>query len=178
MKTSALFSLLVSACLACAANAQVPAQPLTGGFDESRYPQLASMKQWLEAGSQSARQCALTGGLYLDADRVYRQTRSEPQTVSAVMSANADKLNAAERERLATIVSNVAAMAAALNDLDADSAAIAFSRMCMSRAQRPGAEPPPATIRAQFDAALRCEREYAAGGLDRKDCVARAFHTP
>lgn len=163
---------------ALAVGAQVPPQPLTAGLDEARYPELAAMKQWIEAGSQPARQCALTGGLYLDADRVYRTTRSEPQTVSVVMRANADKLNAAERDRLATIVSNVASMAAALNDLDADSAAIAFSRMCMSRAQRPGAEPPPALIRAQFEAALRCQREHAAGGLDRKDCVARAFDTP
>lgn len=178
MKTSALYPFLSLACLAFAASAQTPPQPPAGALDEARYPQLASMKQWLEAGSPPARQCALTGGLYLDADRVYRQTSSEPQTVSALMSANSDKLNAAERDRLLTIVSNVASMAAALNDLDSDSAAIAFSRMCMSRAQRPGAEPPPAMIRAQFDAALRCQREHAAGGLDRKDCVAKAFHTP
>ena len=136
------------------------------------------MKRWLEAGSPHAKQCALSGGLFLDASALYRQSRSEEKTVEALLRANAPKLDARERERLTTIVTNVTSLAATFVDLDEQSAAIAFSRMCMGRAQHPGIVPAPDTIRAQFDAAFRCQRRFGAGSLERKDCVAMAFGTP
>jgi len=160
------------------AHAQVPPRPLASSPDEKTYPELAAMKRWLEAGSPPARHCALTGGLYLDADRSYRQTRSEAQTIDEVMRPNADKLNTAERDRLRSIVVNVTSLAVALSDLEPDSAAIAFSQMCIGRARRPGVEPAPDTIRAQFDRSFDCQRRYGANSLDRKECVAQAFRMP
>jgi hypothetical protein len=164
--------------LCVTAEAQVSPKPLPPTPDAKAYPQLAAMKSWLEAGSPQARQCALTGGLYLDADRHYRANRSESETIEAVMRPNADKLTGDQRERLRGIVTNVATMAAALVDLAPDSAAIAFSQMCIGRAQRPGYAPAPGTIRAQFSLALQCEREHSAGSLERKECVAAAFRAP
>ena len=143
--------------------------------DPKMYPALAEMRVWFASGSQAARHCALTGGLYMDADRHYRSTRSESAAADAVMRVNAERLNAAERERLRGIAANVAAMAAALDDLEADSAAIAFSQMCVMRARRPGAEPSAEAVGVQLQAAIACQRQHRAGGLERKECVAKAF---
>ena len=169
---------LALALLALTAHAQVPPRPLAASPDDKAFPELASMKRFLETGSPQARHCALTGGLYLDADRSYRETRSEAKTVEAVMRPNAEKLNAAERDRLRSIVVNVTSLAVALNELDADSAAVAFSQMCIGRARRPGVEPAPDTIRFQFERSYDCQRRFAANTLERKECVAQAFRMP
>lgn len=171
MRSAAVVAFLLT--LPLTAFAQLPPSP-----DAKAYPELAAMKQWLEAGSPQAQQCALSGGLFLDANALYRKSRSEERTVEAMMRANAPKLARADQERLAAIVANVTSLAAALVDLDAESAAIAFARMCVGRAQKPGIVPAPDTIRAQFDQALRCQRQFGEGSLDRKECVASAFRTP
>jgi len=178
MRTRPVITLLAMATFALAAHAQVPPKPLASSPDESAYPELFAMKRWLEAGSPQARHCALTGGLFLDADRSFRATRSESGTVETMMRANGGKLDAAERERLRTILVNVTSMAVALGDLESESAAVAFSQMCIGRARRPGVEPAPGTIRRQFDLAFDCQRRFGAGSLDRKECVAQAFRMP
>lgn len=156
-----------------AAAAQLPTTP-----DAKAYPQLAAMREWLGAGSPQARQCALSGGLFLEANDLYRQTRSEERTADTLTRKHAASLGDHERERLAAIVTHVTSLAAAFADLDAESAAIAFSRMCMDRAQKPGVVPAPDTLRAQFAAAHQCQRSHGAGSLDRKECVANAFRIP
>lgn len=155
------------------AQAQLPAVP-----DAKAYPELFAMKRWLEGGSPEAKHCALSGGLFAEASDLYRKTRSEERTVEAVVLAHGDKLPAGQRERFSTIVANVTSLAAAFVGMDEGSAAAAFLRICMGRAQRPGVVAAPNIVRAQFDAALRCEKLHGAGSLERKECVATAFQTP
>jgi hypothetical protein len=162
---------LAALALAHAAGAQ-PTPPATP--DAATHPQLAAMKAWLDDRSPEARQCALRGGLFLDADRHFRDTRSEERALDALMK-QAAQLNPAERDRMRTIGTQVVSMAAALSMFDADTAAVAFAQMCMTRAQRPGFEPPPGVIRAQLERATQCQAQHAVQTLDRKECVARAF---
>jgi hypothetical protein len=152
------------------AAAQLPPAP-----DATRYPQLASMKRWLESGAEPARQCALSAGLFTDATQMYRQTRSEAKTVDAMMKGHAQKLDAAARERLRTTLTYVTGMAAGLAGLGVDSAPIAYSQLCIGRAQKPNAAVSPEALQVKFEAALRCERAHAVGSLERKECVAAAF---
>lgn len=163
----ALVALLVIG--AAAAWAQVPPTP-----DATRYPQLVATKTWLEQGSSQAKHCALSGGLFLEANELYRANRSEPKTVDAMMRAHTQKFSTAERDRLRTIIVHVTGMAAGFADLHADSAPVAFSQLCMGRAQK-GGEITTATLSVQFTAAQQCERDYSAGSLDRKECIAVAF---
>jgi hypothetical protein len=160
---------------ATAALGQVPPKPLPGTPDPSRYPQLAAMKTWLDARSPEAQQCVQKGGLFLDADRLYRETKSEPTSVETIMQRSGDKFDPVQRDRLRVIVTQTVSLASALNTFDADTAAVAYTQMCMSRAQKPGAEPPPAMIRQQLERAQDCQRAHAANSLDRKECVASAF---
>lgn len=153
--------------------AQLPKAP-----DAARYPQLAAMKKWLEGGAEPARQCALSAGLFTDATQIYRQTRSEAKTVDAMLKSHAQSLDAAARERLRTTLTYVTAMAASLADLQADTAAIAYSQLCIGRAQMRKAVLSTETIQAKFQAALRCEGAHLAGSLERKECVAVAFKLP
>ena len=162
--------------LAGALHAQAPPLPATP--DAKTHPHLAALKTWLEARSPEARQCALRGGLFLDADRHYRETKSEARAVEAILQSGAGKLTAAERERMQTIATQVVSLAAALSAFDTDTAGVAFAQMCMVRAQRPGIEPPPAMVRAQLEGALDCQRKHGAGSLDRKECVASMFRLP
>jgi len=143
--------------------------------DAKSHPQLAALQAWLEGGTDAARQCALSGGLFLDANALYRQNRSEPETVAKMMRAHGGALAASDRARLQAIVETVAAMAAGLADLDRDSAAIAYARMCMSRAQDPATAPTAAALGRQYERAIACNRSGQAGSLDRKECVAAAF---
>ena len=169
-----LLTLLAAALLATGALAQGPAPAAP---DAKLHPQLAAMRSWLEGGSAEARQCALRGGLFLEADRFFRETKSEERVVDAMMQ-SAAKLNNAERDRIRGIATQVASMASALNMFDPDTAAVAFAQMCMSRAQRPGFEPPPQAIRAQLEGASQCQAKHAVQTLDRKECVANAFRLP
>jgi hypothetical protein len=176
---------LASTLLACAAVALAagltPAAAQTRGssppprIDAKTHPELATLQAWLEGGTDAARQCALSGGLFQDANGLYRQTRSEPETVAAMMRAHGDALVAADRARLQAMVETVTAMAAGLGDLDRDSAAIAYARMCMSRAQDPGKAPTTAALGRQYEGAIACSRKGHAGSLVRKECVAAAF---
>jgi hypothetical protein len=159
--------------LAAAVHAQP--QPLVAAPDASVHPRLAALKSWLEARSPEAQQCALKGGLFLDADRHYRATKSESRAVDALMQSSAGRLAGNERDRLQVIAVQVVSLAAALSTFDTDTASIAFVQMCMSRAQRPGFEPPPAAIRGQLDGASQCQAQHRAQSLDRKECVAKAF---
>ena len=153
-----------------AALAQAPPAP-----DMKRYPELAAMKRWLETGSEHARHCARSGGLFLEASQAYREQRSEPAAVDALMKRHGETLDPVDRERLRATVTQMAGMAAGLSDLSGDSAPIAYSQLCIGRAQRPGVKVDSTTIKASFEAALRCEQAHAAGSLDRKECVAAAF---
>jgi hypothetical protein len=92
-----------------------------------------------------------------------------------MMRAHGDALAAADRARLQAIVETVTAMAAGLVELDRDSAAIAYARMCMSRAQDPGKAPTGTALGRQYEGALACSRKGQAGSLERKECVAVAF---
>lgn len=168
----ALRLLLLLAALqnAMTALAQLPATP-----DAARYPQLAAMKRWLEGGAQPARQCALSAGLFTDASQIYRKSRSEAATVDAMLKGHARSLDAAATERLRTTLAYVTGMAASLVDLQTDSAPIAYTQLCIGRAQKPTAVLSTEAIQAKFQAAQRCERAHAAGSLDRKECVAVAF---
>ncbi len=154
---------------AAAALAQAPP-----ALDASRYPQLAATKTWLEQGSAQAKHCALSGGLFLEANQLYRVNRSEPKTVDAMMRAHTEKFSSAERKRLRTIIVHVTGMAAGFADLHADSAPVAFSQLCMGRAQK-GGELTTERLSAQFAVAQKCERDYSEGSLDRKECIAVAF---
>lgn len=156
-----------------AVQARAPTPPPR--VDAKAHPELASLQAWLEGGTDAARQCALSGGLFQEANGLYRQTRSEPETVAAMMRVHGDALAAADRKRLQVVVETVAAMAAGLVALDRDSAAIAYARMCMSRAQDPGKAPTGAALGRQYEGALACSRKGQAGSLERKECVAVAF---
>lgn len=149
---------------------QLPPAP-----DAERYPQLAAMKRWLESGVDDARRCALSGGLFQEASELFRSNRSEPKTVEALMRRHGEPLVAADRERLRPTIAHVAGMASGFADLHADSAPIAYLQLCIGRAQNPRATLSTDSIRAQFDAALRCQRAQAAGSLELKECVAVAF---
>ncbi len=176
---------LSSTLLACAsvalavglapAAAQTRASSPPPRIDAKQHPELATLQAWLEGGTDAARQCALSGGLFQDANGLYRQTRSEPKTVAAMMRAHGDALAAADRARLQAIVETVTAMAAGLAELDRDSAAIAYARMCMGRAQDPGKAPTSTALGRQYEGALACSRRGQAGSLERKECVAAAF---
>lgn len=155
---------------AAGAAAQLPPTP-----DETRYPELAAMKRWLEAGSEPARYCARSGGLFYEASEAYRNRRSEAEAVGMLMKRHGEKLGAADRERLRATLAQIAGMAAGLADLSLDSASIAYAQLCIGRAQKPAASLDNATILASFQAALRCEATQAEGSLDRKECVAKAF---
>jgi hypothetical protein len=91
------------------------------------------------------------------------------------MQRHGDKLDATSRERLRETATQMAAMAAGLADLAADDAPIAYTQLCIGRAQRPNAKLDNAAIKTSFEAAMRCERSHAPGTLDRKECVATAF---
>ncbi len=156
-------ALLIAAVLSAAAAAQPKA------------PAAAPRVDAKAGGSDAARQCALSGGLFQDANGLYRQTRSEPDTVAAMMRAHGASLAPADRTRLQSIVETVTAMAAGLSELDHDSAALAYARMCMSRAQAPGTAPSGAAVGRQYESALACGRKARAGSLERKECVAAAF---
>jgi hypothetical protein len=174
-------ALAAAVVLAALATPIVPASAQTapsGGpprVNAKAYPELAALQAWLEGGSDHARQCALSGGLFQDANGLYRQTRSEPQTVAAMMRAHGDALPPNDRARLQAIVETVASMAAGLAELDADSASIAYARMCMSRAREPANPPTGAALGKQYESAIACGRKGAAGSLERKECVAAAF---
>ena len=161
---------LLGVLCAGAALAQAPPAP-----DAKRYPELAAMKRWLETGSEQARHCARSGGLFLEASQAYREQRSEPAAVDALMKRHGETLTPPDRERLRATVAQMAGMAAGLSDLSGDSAPIAYSQLCIGSAQKPGVSLTNATIQRNFDAALRCEREHPAESLDRKECVAVAF---
>lgn len=168
-------ALLIAAVLPTAAAAQPKAPAAAPRVDAKLHPELAALQAWLEGGSDAARQCALSGGLFQDANGLYRQTRSEPDTVAAMMRAHGASLAPADRTRLQSIVETVTAMAAGLSELDHDSAALAYARMCMSRAQAPGTAPSGAAVGRQYESALACGRKARAGSLERKECVAAAF---
>jgi hypothetical protein len=169
-----MLPVIAAVLFAAAAHAQAPA-PLVAPPDASVHPQLAALKSWLETRSPEAQQCALKGGLFLDADRHYRATKSEGRAVDALMQGSAGKLAGAERDRLQVVAVQVVSLAAALSTFDTDAASIAFVQMCMSRAQRPGFEPAPSAIRGQLEGASQCQAQHRAQSLDRKECVARAF---
>lgn len=166
----AIRNLLLALLLSPSALAQLPATP-----DASRYPQLAAMKNWLESKAPQSRHCALSGGLFAEASEIFRLNRSEPQTLDAMMKRHAENLIPADRERLRNTLAHVSGMAAGLADLSPETAPIAYSQLCIGRAQQPKAELSNNAIQARFDAALRCERAHAAGSLERKECVALAF---
>ena len=167
--------LALAAALPDPAAAQARASAPAPRVDAKAHPELAALQAWLEGGSDAARQCALSGGLFQDANGLYRQTRSEPDTVAAMMRAHGEALAPADRARLQSIVETVAAMAAGLAELDRDSAAIAYARMCMGRAQDPGKAPTSAALGRQYERALACGRKGQVGSLERKECVAAAF---
>ncbi len=150
--------------------AQLPPTP-----DVQRYPQLAAMKTWLESGTEAARHCARSGGLFAEASQRFRETRSESGTVDELLTRHGSTLSPVDRKRLRTTLGQVAGMAAGLADLQPDSASIAYAQLCIARAQRPKAVLSTETIKGKFEAALRCERAHAAGSLERKECVAVAF---
>jgi hypothetical protein len=150
--------------------AQLPPTP-----DAKRYPQLAAMKTWLEAGTEGARHCARNGGLFVEASQRYRETRSEPSTVDELMTRHAGTLTPFDRDRLRTTLTQVAGMASGLVDLHQESASLAYLQMCIGRMQKPKTDLTAPMIQAKFDAALRCEREQPVGSLERKECVAAAF---
>ena len=161
---------LLTVALASPALAQVPATP-----DATRYPQLAAMKGWLESGAPQSRHCALSGGLFAEASDTFRLNRSEPRTLDTMMKRHGEKLDAADREKLRDTLAHVTGMAAGLADLAPDTAPIAYAQLCIGRARNPKSELSAGAIQTRFDAALRCERDHAAGSLERKECVAAAF---
>jgi hypothetical protein len=169
MKLSCI-SVLAALVVSGGSNAQLPPTP-----DAKRYPQLAAMKIWLETGSEGARHCARSGGLFVEASQRFRETRSEPGTVDEMMTRHAGTLNPPDRDRLRTTLTQVAGMASGLVDLHQDSASLAYLQMCIGRMQKPKVELTAPVIEAKFDAALRCERAHPVGSLDRKECVAAAF---
>ena len=166
----AIRTVLLAFLLTPPALAQLPATP-----DASRYPQLAAMKNWLEGREPQSRHCALSGGLFAEASEIFRLNRSEPRTLDAMMKRHAENLIPADRERLRNTLTHVTGMAAGLADLSPETAPIAYSQLCIGRAQQPKAELSSGAIQSKFDAALRCERTHAAGSLERKECVAVAF---
>lgn len=170
---AAAVALAIAAALPASAAAQTRAPPPR--VSAKAHPELAALQAWLEGGSDAARQCALSGGLFQDANGLYRKTRSEAQTAAAMMRAHGDALAPAERARLASIVETVTSMAAGLAELDRDSAAVAYARMCMGRALDPGKPPTSATLGRQYENAIACGRKAQAGSLERKECVAAAF---
>ncbi len=133
------------------------------------------MQSWFQSGAAQTRHCALSGGLFTEASDIYRLNRSEALTLEAMMKRHAETLNPSDREKLRGTLTHVTGMAAGLADLSADTAPIAYSQLCIGRAQKPKAELSPSAIQPRFDAALRCERAHAAGSLERKECVAAAF---
>jgi len=172
-------ALVAAAALATAlapAGAQTRAASPPPRVNAKSHPELAALQVWLEGGSDAARQCALSGGLFQDANGLYRQTRSERETVAAMMRAHGESLAPADRARLQPIVETVAAMAAGLVELDRDTAAIAYARMCMSRALEPAKAPTAAVLGKQYAGALACNGKGQVGSLDRKECVAAAFN--
>jgi len=174
-RLAALAALVLAATLSdpAVAQARVPTPPPR--VDAKAHPELASLQGWLEGGTDAARQCALSGGLFQEANGLYRQTRSEPQTVAAMMRAHGETLAPADRGRLQAVVETVTAMAAGLLELDRDSASIAYARMCMGRAQDPGKAPTGTALGKQYERALACNRKGQSGSLERKECVAVAF---
>jgi hypothetical protein len=174
-RLAAALALALAAALAGPVAAQVKAAAPPPRVNAATHPQLAALQAWLEGGSDAARQCALSGGLFQDANGLYRQTRSEPATVAALMKAHGDALAPADRTRLQSVVETVTAMAAGLAVLDHDGAAIAYARMCMSRAQDPGKAPTSVALGRQYENAVACGRKAQAGSLERKECVAAAF---
>jgi hypothetical protein len=164
------------AMLAGSAFAQVAEPPPR--VDPKTHPQLAAMRSWLQSGVPEARYCALSGGLFIEAVDLYRGTKSEVATVDAMMRVHGDKVSGAERERLRSMINGVVLLASGLARFDRDSAAVAFTQICINRAQRPGQPTEPAVMKAQLDAAYACEQRLAAGSLDRKECVAVALRLP
>lgn len=165
---SRLLVLLAAPAIAFATT--LPATP-----DAGRYPTLVAMKAWLESGGPEPRHCALSAGLFAEASEVYRRNRSEPQTLDALMKRHAGSLPTADRERLRSTLMHVTSLAAALATLDADNAPIAYSQLCIGRAQQPKATLSNDRIKVQFDAAVRCGATGTPGSLERKECVAAAF---
>ena len=168
-------ALVLAAALADPVAAQARAAAAPPRVNATTHPELAALQMWLEGGTDAARQCALSGGLFQDANGLYRQTRSEPATVAAMMKAHGDALAPGDRARLQSIVETVTAMAAGLAALDVDGAAIAYARMCMGRAQDPGKAPTSAALGRQYELAIACGRKAKPGSLERKECVAAAF---
>ena len=157
------------------ASATGRAQTPSPAVDVQRYPQLAAMKTWLENGTTQARHCAVSAGLFAEASDFYRATRSEPQTLEEMTRRHAGQLSARDQQQLKETLTHVVGMAAGFAQLDAETAPIAYSQLCIGRAKNPKAELSAAAIKTRFDAALRCPRADAPGSLERKECVAAAF---
>lgn len=170
--TAAVPHLLVVALVALSAEVLAADPPPVP--DAKRYPELAAMRAWLDTASPQAQHCLWSAGLFHEADALYRANKSEPKTIEAMMRKHGEKVKADQRERLRQIVTGVTAMASGLATLDADSAPVAYSQLCIGRAQK-GGELSTAALKARFDASQKCELAHRAGSLARKECVAAAF---
>ena len=169
---------VLASALTSPAAAQLPA-----ALDASRYPQLAAMQSWFQSGAAQTRHCALSGGLFTEASDIYRLNRSEPRTLEAMMKRHAETLNPSDREQLRDTLTHVTGMAAGLADLSAETAPIAYSQLCIGRAQRPKAELSPR--RSRRASTRRCAASvrtrpaaWNARSASRRRSSCRSSETP
>jgi len=141
--------------------------------DVRNYPNLAAMKKFLDNGTPAARQCALMGGLFVEANELIRKNNSEGETAQSLMRTHQGNADAAQRARLAELASAVSSTANIFQPLDSDSAIVAFTQLCVNKGGNAKTEI--GNLEPVFEKAVKCEGAHPADSLARKDCVAGAF---
>lgn len=159
--------------VATSALAQAPApQP---SVDPRAHPNLTAMLATLRSGSEAARYCAQTGGLYLEADALLRRNVPERDVVEALVAQGKDRLAPAEARRLREIAVGVAQLAAGFQALSAESSAVAYTQTCLASTRSAAGTRNQVELNERYTDALVCDKRFQPGSLEGKECVAKAF---
>lgn len=144
--------------------------------DAQAYPALARMMATLQNGSEASRYCAQTGGLYLEADALLRQDMAERDVVATLVKRGQGKLGSPETARLRQLADGVTQMAAGFKALSPENSAVAYTQSCLASTRKAAGTRDQVQLNERYTDALACDKRFAAGSLDGKECVAKAFH--
>ena len=144
--------------------------------DPAAYPTLARMMTTLQNGSEASRYCAQTGGLYLEADALLRQNMSERDVVAALVKRGQGKLGSPETARLRQLADGVTKMASGFQALAPENAAVAYTQTCLASTRAAPGTRDQFQLNERYTDALACDKRFAHGSLEGKECIAKAFH--
>jgi hypothetical protein len=157
---------------AAAAHAEVASEP---DVDSKAFPTLAAMLGALRDGSDASRYCARTGGMFLEADGLLRQKRTEKDVVEGMVANAKGQMAPTEARRFREIAVSVTQMAAGFLSLRPETAAVAFAQTCLASVRAAPGVGDKAQLTERYRNALACDQRHSPGSLDAKECVAVAF---